>query len=104
MLWSCYLGLDMERHPMRNAVIGVIRDISGHAANKLGTLLLWGGNLIEILQTTGGGFIGCAAISAMAFCIYAAASYERRQNEVLRLKKLLATDDGTASCSGIRRL
>ena len=103
MLWSCYLGLDMERHPMRNAVIGVIRDISGHAANKLGTLLLWGGNLIEILQTTGGGFIGCAAISVMAFCIYAA-SYERRQNEVLRLKKLLATDDGTAFRSGIRRL
>lgn len=88
---------------MRNAVIGVIRDISGHTANKLGTLLLWGGNLIEILQTTGGGFIGCAAISVMVFCIYAA-SYERRQNEVLRLKKLLATDDGTAFRSGIRRL
>ena len=102
MLWSCYLGLDMERHPMRNAVIGVIRDISGHTANKLGTLLLWGGNLIEILQTTGGGFIGCAAISVMAFCIYAA-SYERRQNEVLRLKRLLALYDGTSSHSDSKR-
>ena len=98
------LGLDMEKHPMRNAVLGLFGTFLAMSINKLGTLLFGDGEFIELLQTIGGDFIGWAAILVMIFCIYAAASYESRQNEVLRLKKLLATDDGTAFRSGIRRL
>ena len=97
------LGLDMEKHPMRNAVLGLFGTFLAMSANKLGTLLFGDGEFIELLQTIGGDFIGWAAILVMIFCIYAAASYESRQNEVLRLKRLLALYDGTSSHSDSKR-
>lgn len=99
-----YLGMDTEKHPMRNAVLGLFGTFLAMTANELVTLLVWGGDFIEILQTIGGGFIGWAAILVMIFCIYVAASYESKQNEVRRLKKLLAIYDGTSSQSGVKQL
>lgn len=62
-----YLGSDVEKHPMRDSVIG----------------------LIATFLIMGGGIIGWVAMLVMAFCIYSAVVYERKCNEVVRLRTML---------------
>lgn len=70
ILVSCgliYLGMDVEKHPMRDSVIG----------------------LIATFLIMGGGIIGWIAMAVMAFCIYSAVVCERKRREVERLRTLL---------------
>ena len=62
-----YLGRDIEKHPMRNAIIG----------------------LIATFLIMGGGIIGWVATLVMIFCVYSAVVYERKRKEVTRLQTIL---------------
>ena len=70
LLVSCgliYLGTDVEKHPMRDSVLG----------------------LIATFLIMGGGIIGWVAMLVMAFCIYSAVVCERKHHEVVRLRTML---------------
>lgn len=70
LLVSCgliYLGTDVEKHPMRDSVLG----------------------LIATFLIMGGGIIGWIAMLVMAFCIYSAVVCERKHHEVVRLRTML---------------
>lgn len=45
--------------------------------------------LIATFLIMGGGIIGWVAMLVMAFCIYSAVVYERKCNEVVRLRTML---------------
>ena len=67
LLRTAYLGSDVERHPMRDSVIGLIA-----------TFLIIGGDII-----------GWVATLVMIFCVYSAVVYERKRKEVARLQTIL---------------
>lgn len=62
-----YLGSDVERHPMRDSVIG----------------------LIATFLITSGDIISWVAMAVMAFCIHSAVVCERKHHEVVRLRTML---------------